>query len=266
MCDLCKILNGVAEDREAVAFGGNGTAGPAGMLCRVDVAFGMRHEAEDATGRIADARHVQRGPVGVFWIRDALRFTGGRLIPQVKLSVRIQLLQHVVRAGDELSFGMSDGKVQRFKSACKGALVASNSQVDPAVFKPTRLIPSERCGRADLSIVVEQDAGRFDQDLKAVANSENQFSSGFKFGQLFGEVVANLVAQYASRRKIVAIAEAAGDDEDLKLAKASGIFEQSVDMNSLGRRARPLEGERRLDVAISAGRTENKNTWKHGGK
>src|SRR6266566_4323820 len=62
---LTKICDRVLEDAEAIAGGFGFAAGPPRMLGGIDVALRVRHEAENVARRIADARYVAIGAVGI---------------------------------------------------------------------------------------------------------------------------------------------------------------------------------------------------------
>ena len=78
-------------------------------------------------------------------------------------------------------------------------------------------VPSQR-RRLALVVVGQQDAGT-DQNLKAVADAEDQFAGRLELDQRFLQVMANLIAEDSSRRDVVAVAEAAGQAEDLVLTR-----------------------------------------------
>ena len=61
---LSKIPHRVLKNSQAVATGVL-FAGPAGMLGGIDVPLGVRHQAEDAAGFVADSGDVPLGTVGV---------------------------------------------------------------------------------------------------------------------------------------------------------------------------------------------------------
>src|SRR4029078_6380522 len=66
---LGEIADGVFEDGEAVAAVVLLT-GPAGMVRRVDMAFRMRHKAEDTARFVAEAGDVEMGTVGVVGVGE----------------------------------------------------------------------------------------------------------------------------------------------------------------------------------------------------
>ncbi len=55
--------------------------------------------------------------------------------------------------------------------------------------------------------------------MKAVANSQNELAPLLEFLQGIGQIAAHLIAENAPRPKIVAVAKAAGEAENLKLGK-----------------------------------------------
>ena len=96
-----KILHRVLEDDEAVAAFLDFAAGPSRVLRRVDMAFGVRHHAQDAARRIAHARHVGLRSVGVFRIGHMVvgspRTTR---VPQNQLTLSGQIRERSIKIQD----------------------------------------------------------------------------------------------------------------------------------------------------------------------
>ena len=72
-----------------------------------------------------------------------------------------------------------------------------------------------------------------------------------------GEEVFELRSQHAPGREVVAVTEAAGDDEDLGAGQEVGVGPQFGDVDAVGDRAGPGEGEGGLVVAVGAGGAED---------
>ena len=47
----------IAEEPQAVPFGGDALTGPARVLEPIDMPFGVGHQAENSAGRVADSRN-----------------------------------------------------------------------------------------------------------------------------------------------------------------------------------------------------------------
>lgn len=67
---LAEICDGILEDAQPVARRFRFATGPARVLGGIDVTLGMRHEAEDVAGSIADAGDVALGAVGILGIGE----------------------------------------------------------------------------------------------------------------------------------------------------------------------------------------------------
>ena len=76
-------------------------------------------------------------------------------------------------------------------------------------------------------------------------------------GERVGQVMLNLVAEDAAGRDVVAVAESAGDAQDLKVGHATRLFEHAIDVPPLGHAAGQLEGVRSFPVAIRARCSQN---------
>jgi hypothetical protein len=96
------MFNGIAEHPQALAFFGKllgaGESGrPSGMLGGVDVALGVRHEAEDKAGGVADAGNIVDAAVGVL-----------TRVNQRDLLLGPERGAHVLAHRNELSFAVGD--------------------------------------------------------------------------------------------------------------------------------------------------------------
>ena len=72
---------------------------------------------------------------------------------------------------------------------------------------------------------------RLDQNLKAIANAEDAAAAFDEFAERFDQVEQNALPQNLPRGDIVAVAEPAGDGNDLHVVDARWIFCQSIDMH-----------------------------------
>src|SRR5262245_33999656 len=77
-------------------------------------------------------------------------------------------------------------------------------------------------------------------------------------------MVANLVAEDAAGRDVVAVAETAGQAKDLIVSEFLRRFEDAVHVQPLRRAASEREGVRRLFVAIGARGSEDEDSRRHG--
>ena len=66
-------------------------------------------------------------------------------------------------------------------------------------------------------------------------------------------MVEHLVAEDSAGAQVVAVAESAGNAEDLELLEERGLFQKPVDVQGFGLCAGLLEGEGRFGVAVGAG-------------
>ncbi len=117
------------------------------------------------------------------------------------------------------------------------------------------VVPRERCLRTGGIINIQQ--SRLHQHLKAVANAEHQLAGGAKLLERIGQLEPQLVPQNAARGDVIAIAEAAGKTEDLKLAETLGTRKQFLHMQPRRRSARLSERIRGLFITVHARSAEN---------
>ena len=92
----------------------------------------------------------------------------------------------------------------------------------PAILELAALVERQRGDRLVGSIGQEHAA--LDQNLKAVADAQDQLAGGFEGLQRIAQVMAHLVAEDAAGTDVVAVAEAAGDAENLVLGRPAAGF------------------------------------------
>ena len=85
------------------------------------------------------------------------------------------------------------------------------------------------------------------------------FSGVAELPQGVAEEVAELVGEDLAGRHVVAVGEAAGNDEDLIAMQQGRLLAEAVDVDALGDGAGSLEGELGLAVAVGAGRAQDQD-------
>lgn len=157
-------MNGVLEHAEAIAGGAGGLAGPARVLGPIDETLGVRHQAEDAAGFVADASEVALGTVGICGVgngggdRCELGIGSGEwgmlsgilnwCVADYKLAVVGHAVERCLVAGDEFAFAVGDGEFHFPDTLKKNALAGVNGEADPAGFEVARVVERERGGGA----------------------------------------------------------------------------------------------------------------------
>ncbi len=114
--------------------------------------------------------------------------------------------------------------------------------------------------RRDRAVLVgrHEQAG-LEQNLKAVADAEDEPFGIAEAAQRVAEKVGELIGQDLARRHVIAVGEAAGDGEDLVAHQLGRLLAQAVDVDALGDRAGLLEGELGFGVAVGAGGSQNQD-------
>lgn len=142
------------------------------MVPRVDESLGMRHQAEDPAGRVAEAGDGTRRAVGVRRIRV------GRVAVRVgvledDLAGTIERVEVGRRGRDESALTVCHGELDRRGELRRDERRVSRSglQLDPSGFESAQLIPrqGDRAGRGPSG---EESAP--DQDLESVADAQDQ--------------------------------------------------------------------------------------------
>ena len=98
----------------------------------------------------------------------------------------MEFVQGCLVAGDEFAFGVGDGEVHLLDAAKEDAFFAENSEVNPAVFEFAAVV--KRKGSDGLVGAVREQDSRFDENLHAVADADNELAGGFKVFEAFGIV------------------------------------------------------------------------------
>ena len=95
----------------------------------------------------------------------------------------------------------------------------SYREMHPAILElaASRSPPASPAGRRHPSAA----AAGLDQDLKAVADADDQLAGVAEFAERVGQVVLDLVAEDPAGGDVVAVAEPAGEAENLKLGQPS---------------------------------------------
>ena len=250
-----EVSHRVLETRKPSPTSRFGSAGPRRVLRGVDEPLGMRHQTEHAAGRVANAGDVGDGAVGIVGI-------GHGLLMQQRVDLRLRIAARVGRcratpdrrwfvAGTNRPSPWATGSSISVMPERKTHLLPATREANPAIFEFAGVVAGERGGGAG-GVAGEQQVG-LDQDLEAVADAEDQLAGVAERLQCVGQMMADLVAEDAAGGDVVAVAEAAGEAEDLEVGEFLRSFENAVDVEPLRRAAGQLEGVRSLFVAIGAG-------------
>ena len=89
--------------------------------------------------------------------------------------------------------------------------------------------------------IIRQQQPGFHEDLKAIADPQDQLAGLLEFTHRAGQMLPDLTPQDAAGPQVVPIAEPAGQAENLKIAHHQRRLQQPVDVQSLASRAGPLE-------------------------
>ncbi len=89
-------------------------------------------------------------------------------------------------------------------------------------------------------------SARLDQHLEPVADAQDQLAGVLESRQALGQMVLDLVGQDASGGHVVAVAETAGDAEDLEPCGQGGLVQQPVDVQHARSSRRPTRRRRRF--------------------
>ncbi len=193
--------DGHLEDRRWLQHGFEDGEAVGGAHERIAGAFGVGHHAHDIAFAVEDAGDVAGGAVGVFDVAEGDAVFGFEFIEGAVV-------------GKVLAFAVRDGKVE---SLAFGAAFEVNGRVggfgaegDVFADELEVLIAEQRAG---------QQAG-FDQNLEAVADAEDEPAIGREF---FDGLHDGGEARDGAAAKVVAVGEAAGEDNGVDIVEGGGI-------------------------------------------
>ena len=223
------------------------------MLGGQDVAFRMRHQAQHVARNVAQPGQVLLRAVRIDRKRPGLPVVVH--VAQHDLPGLVEPIKDPFLPAHEVAFAVSHGQLQQIVPLEKRAFAGPGLEGDPAILELAVLVGGQRCQRA--LFVRQQNQPGLEQHLKAVAHAEDQLFLIAEGPQHVPQEMRQLAGEDLARGHVVAIGEAARDDEDLKIMQEPGIFPQTIDVDALRQPARQFEGELRFDVAIGTGGTQD---------
>lgn len=233
----------------------------------------MWHESEDFSGLVAETGDICERSVGIFGFReetDVGWITGGGCqlcgaggpVAQGDLLILAELLEQFRLANGDATFGVCDGDVEFVDITQKRAVAGGDFESDPAIGVASVAVPGEGDFGFEAADVGGFDAATheqsgFEDGLEAVADSQHQFISGEELSDGVIQLSAELPGEDDAGAEVIAVAETAGDAEDLKFGESGRVFQQSVEMQPFGLCPGQFESPGCFDVAVGAGCAED---------
>ena len=215
----------------------------------------MGHQPEDAARLVADAGHIPHRAVG---IRRGARRIGG--IPQHQLARDVERLEVLGRPRHEPALAVGDREFEPIHALQEHATTRHRPQMNPAIDEHAGRVVGEACPGSARSRIGEQEA-RLQEHLKAVADAEDEAAAIAKCREAVGEPRPQFQRKDPSAGDVVAVGEAAGDAEDLKVVGERRLPRQGMNVHAAGDRAGPLEGMCRFVVAVGARCPQDQRPW-----
>ena len=157
---------------------------------------------------------------------------------------------------------MRHGDVELVNTRQEKTLRRRDLQTHPAIGIPPVAVP----GQSDLIFpgllgsvldsAPHKQAGLQDR-LKPVADSQNEFVSQQKLPHCVVQLSSQLTREDHAGSQIVTVTESTRDTQNLVLTEPRRVFQQSKQMQPLGRSPSQLEGMRGLDVAVGSGGSQD---------
>jgi hypothetical protein len=133
---------------------------------------------------------------------------------------------------------VGDRQFDLAQSRGPNAFVADGPQLDPLANEPPAIVVRERRRLTHLAADVAGQQVGLDQHLKAVANADHRLLGVDELAQRLAQVVGDLVGEDLASGNVVAVAEPAGDGEDLVNRAASPGFRATGSGGRVRRRCR----------------------------
>ena len=233
------------------------------MLKWRNVTLGVRHQPENQSRGIANACDVIDAPVGVIGELTV----GGRTIRsgvnERNLIVVPKLLPHAVIYRHELAFPMSDRQFHRSQPCRPDALGRSAGQVNPSIDESAAVVIGQGARHPAASRDVARQQVRLHQHLKSVADPDDRLSRRDELGQGIAKMVGQLVRQDLARGDVIAVAEPAGDRQNLRLLEALRRVDQRLQVQRNALSAGQLKCMGGLDIAIGPSRAKDQGLRAH---
>ncbi len=157
---------------------------------------------------------------------------------------------------------MRDGAVDGFGESLRedAGAVGICLECDPATFKVTGGVVGE-CDLAvrDWRLEITWEQAGFDEDLEAVADAENRIASLGEGVHLVVEMVLQVERPADASAEVVAVGEAARDDEHGVVHEAAFASQQLVDMHDFGVATCQFASDSGVAVAVGAVGVENQD-------
>jgi hypothetical protein len=217
------------------------------MLQGQDMAFGMRHQTEDAAGGIAEASDIALGAIGIL----------AGCVAKDNLPGLIKTTEDPVSPAAEVAFAVGDGQFELLEALEKGAAMGADGEGGPAILEAAGGIGGQS-GEWSLFIGGDEESG-LECGLEAVADSEDEFLGVAESSDRLGEKAGELDGEDFAGGNVITMREAAGEGEDLIAAEQAGIVAQAIDVHAIDGGTGELEGKREFPIAVSPGRTEDQN-------
>jgi hypothetical protein len=133
--------------------------------------------------------------------------------------------------GDEFTLAMGDGEVDGAQAFGPDTFAFAGKQMNPAIDKSTGVIVGQSGGLAGLAGEGAREEVGLNQNLESIADSDDWFAGFDEAANGLAEVMDDLIGEDFPGGDVVAVAEAAGESEDLAVGEDSGGFENAVYMH-----------------------------------
>ena len=154
----------------------------------------------------------------------------------------MEALQNRLVLGDEFPFAVADGQVEASEPPGEDAGGGGiDPEIDPAVLEAARIVEGQGDGLPVVMAVEARQHPELDEELKAVADAEDQFPLADEAGELVEEPlfppgdggVQDPVGPRLGRSQVVAVEKAAGQVQEMVVVELLFAAEEFADVDDI---------------------------------
>src|SRR5262249_22291653 len=141
-------------------------------------------------------------------------------IDQRHLLVFPQRGAHRLVGGNEFALAMGNGQLQGPKPGRPNAMARPWLQVHPSIDGSSGIV-RRRCRRLSARVAADRTGQQIGlhKYLESIADANDRLAALEKLADRLAQVMGDLIGKYATRGDVVAVAEASGDRENLKVGQ-----------------------------------------------
>ena len=135
-----------------------------------------------------------------------------------------------VIGADEFTFAVRDREFHRIDAGRPDAFVRARCDMHPAAEEPAAIVVGQCAALASHSPDTAGQQIRFDEHLKSVADPQDRLAGRDELVERLGEAMGDSIGENAAGGDVVAVAESAGNREQLVIVQRLAVFQKAIQM------------------------------------